>query len=132
VTALATVGAGHVWRGAAALTVAAATGRLAVVQAATRGVPAARGSGFGALVAGSTAAWVAAALTLPVLAAGAGLALIVDANMLAWPIAQGCALGVAAVVRSHSTRRLGGVTGDVFGALVELATAVTLVGLALS
>jgi adenosylcobinamide-GDP ribazoletransferase len=33
-------------------------------------------------------------------------------------------------VRWHTTRRLGGVTGDVFGALVEIGTALTLTGLA--
>jgi len=34
------------------------------------------------------------------------------------------------VVRVHSVRRLGGVTGDVFGALVEVAATITLVLLA--
>jgi adenosylcobinamide-GDP ribazoletransferase len=36
----------------------------------------------------------------------------------------------AAAVRRHAVRRLGGVSGDVFGALVEIATAGVLVVLA--
>ena len=41
------------WRGVVAVVVAAASGRLAAVVAARRGVPSARPAGFGALVAGS-------------------------------------------------------------------------------
>jgi adenosylcobinamide-GDP ribazoletransferase len=47
-------------------------------------------------------------------------------------LAQAVALVLAASLRSHTGRRLGGVTGDVFGALVETATAATLVGIALA
>jgi adenosylcobinamide-GDP ribazoletransferase len=50
--------------------------------------------------------------------------------MLGWPVAQASALALAAGFREHATRRLGGVTGDVFGALVEIGTAATLAGLA--
>lgn len=132
VTALATVAGGHTWRGAAALAVAAATGRLAVVHAALPGVRAARASGFGALVAGAASPAVAAGLTGAVLAGGAGLAATTGASPIGWPVAQAVALAVAFGLRVHTTRRLGGVTGDVFGALVECATAATLVGLALA
>ena len=41
------------------------------------------------------------------------------------------ALAAAHLLRLHAVRRLGGVTGDVFGALIETATAVTLIGVAL-
>ena len=66
--------------------------------------------------------------------------------MLAFGAAIGVALGVPPawilvpqavapalswLLRRHAVRRLGGVTGDVFGALIEFATAVTLVGGAL-
>jgi adenosylcobinamide-GDP ribazoletransferase len=44
--------------------------------------------------------------------------------------AVGAGLLAAAVIRRHAVRRLGGVSGDVFGALVEIATAVVLVVLA--
>ena len=40
-------------------------------------------------------------------------------------------LAAAYLFRLHAVRRLGGVTGDVFGALIESATAVTLIGVAL-
>jgi adenosylcobinamide-GDP ribazoletransferase len=102
------------------------------VQAAVPGVAAARAGGFGALVAGSARPLVAAGLTGLVLAAGAGLAWTAAANPLGWLLAQIIALAVGAALRWHLSRRLGGVTGDVFGALVEVTTAATLVGLALT
>lgn len=116
------------WTPCAALAVAAATGRLAVVHAA--GTRPARPDGFGALVHGGGRV-VPAVLTVATLAAGAGLALAVGASWWWWLGAQVVALLVAAALRAHTTRRFGGTTGDVFGALVETATAVTLVGLCL-
>jgi adenosylcobinamide-GDP ribazoletransferase len=67
-----------------------------------------------------------------VLASGVLLAWSVDANVAGWVVAQCVALLAAVVVTLHTTRRFGGVTGDVFGALVELTTTLTLVGLAVS
>jgi adenosylcobinamide-GDP ribazoletransferase len=67
-----------------------------------------------------------------VLAFGAGLAAAVDASVVGWPIAQAAALLATLLVERHAVRRLGGVTGDVFGALVEIATALTLSGIAFS
>jgi adenosylcobinamide-GDP ribazoletransferase len=132
VAALAAATSGDLWRAPAALAVAAATGRLAVVHAALRGIPAARPGGFGALVAGGVSPLEAAALTIVVLGGGAGLAVSVDAPMAGWVAAQAGALVVTAALRWHCTRRFGGITGDVFGAVVEVATAATLVGLALA
>lgn len=123
---------GSSWRPVAMLAVAAATGRLAAVHAAHRGVPSARGSGFGAYVAGSIGTPVAVGETIAVLGGGAALAAMVHASVPGWLAAQAGALLVAAGVRWHTTRRIGGVTGDVFGALVEIGTALTLTGLALA
>lgn len=130
VAALASIDAGP-WRPVAALSVAAATGRVAVLHAAHSRVPSARSTGFGAFVAGSVSTPLSALATILVLGYGAGLATVVNAPALAWTAAQSAALLVAAAIRWHITRRLGGITGDVFGALVELGTALTLTGLAL-
>jgi len=129
VAALAALG-GSSWRPVAALAVAAATGRLAVLHAAHRRVPSARTEGFGAWVAGSVSTRVAVLETAVVLGGTAGLAVAVDAGIVGWLLACAGALVVTAAVRWHVTRRLGGVTGDVFGALVEIGTALTLTGLA--
>src|SRR5581483_2199436 len=113
-----------VWSATAALAVAAGTGRLAVVHAGTTRTPAARPDGFGALVAGAATPWEAAVQTLLVLGGGAGLAAVTPhAHVLAWPGVQVGALVVAWVLRGHAVRRFGGVTGDVFGALIEVTTA---------
>jgi adenosylcobinamide-GDP ribazoletransferase len=123
---------GNQWHACAALATAAATGRLAVVHAALRGVPSARPTGFGAIVAGSVATPAALVEMGGVLGFGAAMAGLCDESVWKWVLAQGAALAVAYAVRLHTTRRFGGVTGDVFGALVEIATATTLVGIALA
>jgi adenosylcobinamide-GDP ribazoletransferase len=132
VTALASLKGGTVWQPVAALAVAAATGRLAALCAAHRRVPPARADGFGARVAGSQSPAVLAVEAVAVLGLGAGLAAAVDVGIAAWLTAQLAALMVAAAGLAHAIRRLGGVTGDVFGALVEVATAVALAGIALA
>jgi adenosylcobinamide-GDP ribazoletransferase len=84
------------------------------------------------LVAGRTSPAPAAAITVVVLGLGALCAAAVDASVLGWLATQVAALALAAGFRAHTTRRLGGVSGDVFGALIELGTAATLVGLVLA
>ncbi|HLY34798.1 MAG TPA: adenosylcobinamide-GDP ribazoletransferase [Jatrophihabitantaceae bacterium] len=132
VTALATAIGSDVWRAPAALAVSAATGRIAVVIACTAGVPAARPGGFGALVAGSVRPVVAGALTAALLAGTAGVAAAADASIAGWLATQVVALLIAGGLRVVCVVRLGGVTGDVFGALIEVTTAAMLVGIALS
>jgi adenosylcobinamide-GDP ribazoletransferase len=95
-------------------------------------VPSARESGFGAYVAGSVSTGLLAVETAAVLGLGVGLAAAVDASLVGWVVAQMAALVLTAGLLVHARRRLGGVTGDVFGALVEVGTALTLIGLALS
>ncbi|MBM0240071.1 adenosylcobinamide-GDP ribazoletransferase, partial [Micromonospora sp. ATA32] len=48
------------------------------------------------------------------------------------PVAVLAALAVAVLLLRHPVRRLGGVTGDVLGATVELVTTLTYLGLVLS
>lgn len=120
------VAAGAPW----AAVVAVVAGRLALPLVCRYGVPAARPDGLGALVAG----------TVPLLAvAGACLAAVVLAAPatrlagLGWwpgPLAVLLALLAAEAVLRRCHRRLGGVTGDVLGAVVEVATTVALVVLA--
>ncbi|WP_169944599.1 adenosylcobinamide-GDP ribazoletransferase [Microbispora sp. H11081] len=171
-----------------ALVAAAATGRLAVTWACREGVPAARPTGLGALVAGTVRRGAAIGATLATAAVVAVLALVAAAGPslldYCWPfdsavtfgytsysvrdlppgnlyegtadaglrpagllhrlsddphlitvagllLAMAAGLGAAALLRRRAVRRLGGVTGDVLGALVETATTVTLLVAAL-
>jgi adenosylcobinamide-GDP ribazoletransferase len=122
--------AGH-GRGAASLIAAMVTSRLALTWACRRGVPAARPEGLGAVVAGSVRPVIPAAATSAVLAAAAAAVVISAAagRPLGWtlPIAIAAGLGAALAVQRHAVRRLGGITGDVLGALAEVAATVTLV-----
>src|SRR5579863_2577910 len=123
--------AGH-GRGPAALIAAVVTGRLALTWACRRGVPAARPDGLGALVAESVRPAVPAAATVATLAAATAAVVIsaaVVGEPLGWtlPLAVLAGLGAAFTVQQHAVRRLGGITGDVLGALAEIATTVTLV-----
>jgi adenosylcobinamide-GDP ribazoletransferase len=116
---------------AAALALAAVTGRVAVVVAT--GSPAARPGGFGALVAGQTTTrdralsvvLLGCAVTVAGLAAG-GWALATCGL-----IATLAGLLAGELLRLVARRRLGGMTGDVFGAILEVSTATVLVTCAL-
>jgi adenosylcobinamide-GDP ribazoletransferase len=113
-------------RGPVALIAAVVTGRLALTWACRRGVAAARREGLGAMVAGTVRPVIAAVLTLAVLAA---FWAVVIGKPLGWtlPLAVVAGLAAAFVLQRHAVRRLGGITGDVLGALIETATTVTLV-----
>ncbi|MEU8249463.1 adenosylcobinamide-GDP ribazoletransferase [Nonomuraea sp. NPDC048916] len=138
--------------GPCALVSACVAGRLALTWACRSGVPAARAGGLGATVAGTVrpaAAWLVtlaalAAVTVlglavpaldgqgrpldaPAAAGGAGLGLAAGVVL---PLAMLAGLGAALLLLAHARRRLGGVTGDVLGALVETATTAALVGCA--
>jgi adenosylcobinamide-GDP ribazoletransferase len=106
---------------AAVLAVAA----LALPWACRRGVPAARGTGLGALVAGTVSPAVPVVLTVATLAAAYPLGIMVVVG-----VAAGLAASLA--LTALAVRRLGGITGDVLGALVEVATAVCLLACAIS
>ncbi|MGX7680116.1 adenosylcobinamide-GDP ribazoletransferase [Jatrophihabitans sp. DSM 45814] len=133
IAALSAVSTGETpWRICTALVVAAATGRLAAVHGALGNVPAARGSGFATLVAGTVSRLTAGLVTAAVLALGALLALAIGANPWAWIVSQIGALVLGWLFRRQVTHHLGGITGDVFGALIELTTVLVLIGLSLS
>jgi adenosylcobinamide-GDP ribazoletransferase len=117
------------WRAAIVAGVVVCVSRVALVLCCARGVPPARADGLGATYTESVARgvafllWVAAAVVL---------------GMLGWwaescwwrgVLAAALAAAVVAVLILRCVRRFGGVTGDVFGASVELALAALLVAL---
>lgn len=134
VTALAVCTAAGV--GTAALVVAAATGRLAATWCCTTGVPSARPDGLGAAVAGTVPRVAAAATTVAVLllallavrlTGGADLG-----HAVVGLVAVGAGLACGAVLLRRCVARLGGVSGDVLGAVVEVTTTAALVVAALA
>ena len=123
--ALAFAAAGPGLTGLASVVAAVTTGRVAAVLACRRAVPAAAGSVLGERVAGTQPWWV---VTVWVLAAGA---LSVPATGLPWqgPATVAAVLALSVVMVRHCVRRFGGITGDVLGAVIELATTLCAVGL---
>ncbi|MBR8744408.1 adenosylcobinamide-GDP ribazoletransferase [Nocardiopsis sp. MG754419] len=124
---LAEVSAGAVLAGAVS---AGAAGRLAATWACGRRIPSARPDGLGAFVAGTVGAPAA-------VACGAGVLALCALGLLHSPgFALACAAGVvlgvlvAGGLLWHAVRRLGGITGDVLGALVECAATTVLLTVA--
>jgi adenosylcobinamide-GDP ribazoletransferase len=125
-------------RATAALVAALVTSRAALPLLCSRLFPAARPDGLGSVVAGTAgrgALLVAAVLTLACLAA-AGLGYPHSARpwpvIVAFLVAVVVALASAVLLGRRCSRRLGGITGDVLGAGVEVAFTVCLVVLALA
>jgi adenosylcobinamide-GDP ribazoletransferase len=113
------------------LSVVVCVSRVSLVLGCASGVPSARPGGLGAMVAGSVpvpaavTAWLVGTVALWGAAHLAGLA---------WwqPLAaSAAALLVDLWLLTRCIRRLGGITGDVLGALVEVAASVLLVVAAL-
>lgn len=107
------------------LVAAVVTGRLAVVWAAARGVPPAHTAGFGALVADSAGLVTRTVSTGAVLVVGLACTMLAGGGVfevIRLGAAMLGALVVAGALRLHAVARFGGVTGDVFGALVEITT----------
>lgn len=124
---LAQISVGVVLMGAV---LAGAAGRVAATSACVRWVPSARPDGLGAFVAGTVSTPMALSCFLGVMA----LSLMGMAHSPAFAVA--CALGVvsgliaAGALLWHAVRRLGGITGDVLGALVETSATTVLLVLA--
>lgn len=94
--------------------------RVAIAVACHRAVPAARPGGLGSVVAGTVA--TTDLLLLLALTAGVGF-LLAGSTALAMLVA---AVLAASAVVLRAGRRLGGITGDVLGAVVETALAAAL------
>jgi adenosylcobinamide-GDP ribazoletransferase len=113
------------WAAATAGVVAAvAGGRVAVTLACRRGIPAARPDGLGALVAGTVRAPIG---LLWALAVGLVAVLAVPGRPWQGPLAVLVGLLAAHLLLGHVRARLGGVTGDVLGAVTETSMTVILV-----
>ena len=116
----------------AALVLAEVTGRVSVVIATSS--PAARPGGFGALVAGRTTA-AERALTVSALAcavAAAGLTAGGPALAVRGLAATLAGLLAGWLLQRTARRRLGGTTGDVFGAILQVSATTALVVAALA
>lgn len=117
--------------GALAVVLVLCAARAALVIVCARGVPAARPGGLGAAVAGTvprTAGMLSWLLVIAALAAATALTGGPGGQGAVTAVAAG--LAVLALVR-RCRRRLGGVTGDVMGAAVEIAATVAAVGVSL-
>jgi adenosylcobinamide-GDP ribazoletransferase len=124
-------------RGVPAVIVAAVTGRLAITWACRRGMPPARPDGLGAMVADSVAPVTAVVVTAAALAVTVGgifLAAAVADVPVEWilPVAVAAGLVTGVALGERGARRLGGITGDVLGAVSEAATAACLLVTAIS
>ena len=118
------------WRGAVVVAAAVVTSRGALTVCCARPVPSARPQGLGATVAGTVPVTWAVAATA---ASASGLGLVVALVGLPWwagPLAVLLGLGAAGILLRRCVQRLGGVTGDVLGACVEVALTTSLVVLA--
>ncbi|WP_431869031.1 adenosylcobinamide-GDP ribazoletransferase [Nocardiopsis eucommiae] len=125
VLALAGLVEASLWAAVAGAVVAGATGRLAVTLACA-GAPSARPDGLGSFVAGTVRPLAAAVCAAGVLAAALlGLAYS-PGFAVACAVGAVAGLAAAGVLLYRAVRRLGGVTGDVLGALVETAVTVVL------
>jgi adenosylcobinamide-GDP ribazoletransferase len=111
---------------------AVVTARLAMARTGLPGTPVAEGSALGSAVAGTVSRpWLAgAAVVTAVLAGGAGWLVDGPRTAAALVAAAGVGLAAAELLRARATARLGGVTGDVMGAMGEVATAAVLLGAA--
>ncbi len=102
--------------------------RLAMTRSGLPGVPTAEGSSLGRAVAGTVSVpWLAGWLAATALLAG-GAAWLVTGPDGAWRMLVSAAAGLLAaeVLRARASARLGGVNGDVMGAMGETAATVVL------
>lgn len=118
------------WRSAVAVAVLVCCSRAVLSVVCLQGVPAARPEGLGAAVAGSVPVGGALVSWVVVTVALAATWPLLDGRPLRGVLAALLALVVAAALVGWCVHRLGGVTGDVMGACVEVALTVLLLGAA--
>ena len=104
--------------------------RCALTITCASGVPAARPDGLGVGYTGTVPVPAAVASWLVATAVLAAVATWTDVGTLRMVVTCAVAVLVVVVLVRRAVRRFGGVTGDVFGAGIELALAVLLLGAA--
>ncbi|HEY9338842.1 MAG TPA: adenosylcobinamide-GDP ribazoletransferase [Kribbella sp.] len=123
------VQAGFGWQ---AILIATTASRLTLPWSCLRSIPAARPDGLGSMVAATVRPVTAVTATVVVLAAAASLAWSVPTRTIGAAAAVLLAVATSLLTSRRARRALGGTTGDVLGATVELALPVALVTLALT
>jgi adenosylcobinamide-GDP ribazoletransferase len=115
-----------------ALWAAVLVARLAMARTGLPGVAVAAGSSLGRAVGGTVprAWWAGAVLISGGLVAGTALLVAEPGNSVRLLVAGAIALVAAEVLHRRATARLGGTTGDVMGAMGEVATAAYLLAAA--
>jgi adenosylcobinamide-GDP ribazoletransferase len=111
-----------------ALWTAVVVARLAMTRTGLPGVPTAEGSSLGRAVAGTVSwPWLAGCLVVTAALVG-GAAWLVTGPDAAWRVLTAAAAGLVAaeLLRIRASTRLGGVNGDVMGAMGETAATVVL------
>jgi adenosylcobinamide-GDP ribazoletransferase len=113
--------------GAVAAGLAWVSSRLALAWACRRGVPAAQRGGLGAMVAGAVSPAASAGGSLVLLVVGT--VVVAESGGRLWSAGVVVVVGVLAALAlvRRAVRRLGGVSGDVLGAVVEVALSAGLV-----
>lgn len=111
--------------GLAAGAVGVIASRQVLGWACRRGMPAATPGGLGSAVAGTVHPLAAALSTLLLVGVAAGVGLAAGAPLAPLGAVGGATLG-AVVVLARARRRLGGITGDVLGATIEVSLACAL------
>jgi len=121
--------AGFGWQ---AILIGATASRLTLPWSCLRSIPAARPDGLGSMVAATVRPVTAVTATVVVLAAAASLAWSVPPRTIGAAAAVLLAVATSLLTSRRARLALGGTTGDVLGATVELALPVALVTLALT
>jgi adenosylcobinamide-GDP ribazoletransferase len=113
--------------GALLVAVAVCCSRAALCLTCVRGVPAARGEGLGVAVADSVPRTAAAASWLVVLLIMTAASALAGHQPADGAVAAAAAALAVGLLVYRSIRRLGGVTGDVMGAAIEIALTIMIV-----
>lgn len=127
--AMAMVGLSTSWRGAVLAGVLVCVSRGALLLCCLSGVPGGRTGGLGQTFSGVVPVGLAVLLGAVLLAVVSGTALWAGMPWWRGLIAVAVAVVTVGILVRHTVRRLGGVTGDVYGASIEVALTSLLVTL---